>query len=118
MAVTKKFYLMTVGGGQRKIKLPEYYDSVDTALGLTAAPDNSTAQLTSARDLLKSGDGVKIRVRRKIGDTKYATSTIICDLDNAKAAMSALLGKTFGTGSVAGAGTIVSAYFPSRSRLG
>ena len=118
MAVKKKLYLMTVAGGQRKIKLPEYYDSVDTALGLSAAPDNSTAQLTSTRALVRSGDGIKIRVRRKISDTKFATSTIVCDLDNAKAAMSALLGKTFGTGSVAGAGTIVSAYFPSRSRLG
>lgn len=118
MAVARKLYLITVGGGQRKIKLPEYYDSINTQIGLVAAPDNSTATMTSSRALLASGEGLKIRTRRKTAAGKYVTTNVICDLDNAKAAMSALVGKTFGTGSVAGPGEIVSAYIASRSRLG
>jgi hypothetical protein len=36
-------YLITVPGATCKIRLPEYYDAIDTGLGLTTAAAGSTA---------------------------------------------------------------------------
>ena len=116
--IPRKLYLITTPGGARKVKLPNYYDGINAQLGLSDAPAGTVAPKASTRELLKEGLAVKIRTRRKISDTKYVVTDVLCDIDQAMTALSALEGKSFGTGSTGGIGSIVSAYFPSRARFG
>lgn len=118
MAIKKKNYEINVGGSKVLLRLPETYDTIKTIVGLTDAPDNSTAlNAKKTSFMFENGLAAKIRVTRKVG-TKYVRSNIICDLEKLSTAFVALEGKTFGAGSTAGAGEIISAGFPTRRRLG
>ena len=118
MAVRKKNYEINVAGSRVLLRLPETYDSIKTIVGLTDAADDSTAlNAKKTNFLFENGLAAKIRITRKIG-TKYVRSNIICDLEKLSTAFVALEGKTFGTGTTAGAGEIISAGFPTRRRLG
>lgn len=118
MAIVKKLYAMNVGGGTVKIRLPSYYDKVNQYLGLVAADENTPGRIARhVNDLFLSGDAIKIRTRRKVG-SKYITTDLLCDINNAANAVGNLPGKTLGEGTKAGTGEIISAYFKQRRRLG
>lgn len=118
MAVARKNYVISAGGAQFLVKLPSTYDSINTLVGLTSAPDNSTAlSVKDVKFLYANGLATKIRITRKVG-TRYLSTNILCDLEKLPSALAGLEGKQFGAGTTAGAGEIISAGFGSRRRLG
>lgn len=115
---TKRFVIL-LNGIRHQIRLPQYYDSVSTPLGLQAWNEEADKDLPGVGEptsLLTDGRAVKVRTSRKVGRRYYFTDFII-SVNNLNQAMSGLEGKNFGTTGTT-SGEIIKAYFPKRRRLG
>ena len=115
--IKKNTYTMVTDGGTVQLRLPEYYDDINTQVGLTKIPDDatSTANRITARQLKLSAQAIEFTISRKVG-TQTRRTKVIADLDSAKGAVAAIEGKTFGTGLAGGKTEVISVYFASRRR--
>ena len=114
MAVTlrppKQPHVLTVGATKVGVILSDVYAGIETIVGVDKiSPTNRPDTSSSAADLLKSGQALRIRIRYVAG-TKARTADVLCDVDKAKTAVSELVGKTYR------GGAIRSAYFARRAR--
>lgn len=116
----RKDFVMTLGGVRHVVKLPTYYDQINSQLRITEASDadRNLPRIREPLNLLADGRAVKVRTRRKASNTnKYYTTDFIISVDSLNAAMADLEGKTFATKPTT-TGEIISAYFPRKRRLG
>lgn len=116
MATERKLHTIMAGATKVAVILPDIYQEIGSTVGIDQPTGTAGSGAdTSARpaDLLKSGQALKIRVRYLATGSAFGkTSDVLCDIDKAKTAVAELMGKTFK------GGTIKSAYFARRARLG
>lgn len=108
--VPHKIMVGTTGVG---VYLSDVYDSIGATVGVSKVSDTDLPAINaSVTDLVRRGSVARIRIgyESTAGRRKYAN--IVCDLEKVKTAISALAGKTYKTG------TIKSAFFGQRRRLG
>lgn len=108
--ITKSMHILSSGGVKIGVILPELYGKVGNALGIDPTPSGDPDIVQTVRQLLRSGNAIKIRIRYPSGN-KAKTADLICSIDNAKTATGKLINLTYRDGAIR------SAYFPSRRRL-
>lgn len=123
MALTYKTYEFTLIGGNRQVKLPAYYDDINTYIGAIevgatpaggGAPTTSTAPKARAEELYIDGLFAKVILSVRKAAGKYRRTTVYCPTQLVTTAMPAIEGKNFGTGLAGGALKVLNAYFPRR----
>lgn len=122
--IPKKYYIISANGGSFSLKLPTYYDDIDTFVGLKTPTDaelrvafpTKISELKRAAAILEFTVSCKITVPSS-GLIRMRRTNLICDIDSAIGAMNALEGKPFGTGLAGGKVDIVNAYFRSYDRF-
>ena len=104
-------------------KLPDVYDNgadynIGSALGISRLGD--TEEIDATADTIEIGDGIKtgklMRIRISYQDAtdnnKSKSSQVVCPVDKAKTAITAVLSKTYKASNIKSAG------IPRRRRLG
>lgn len=123
MAITKKYYILSYLGANFSIKLPKYYDDIKTQVGLVEATDTTlaTAFPATVGALKRAGAILEFVVSCKIGSSGGVVRTrrtkLICDIDSAVGAMSAVEGKQFGEELAGGKVAILNAYFAQTDKF-
>ena len=114
----EKIFVLTANGSKFKVSLPEYYDQINTQLGLAdvTPADENLFQINETTELLTNGLAIKVRTRRK-ANNKYFTTDLYIPISKLNTAMKDLVGKNFGTRDST-KGEITKVYFPKRRRLG
>lgn len=111
VTIAKAPHTLTVGATKVGVILPDQYAGLSSVLGIDKVTTGNKPDLSSSvRDLMRSGQALKIRVSYAVG-TRRVTTDLLCAIDKAKTAVTELVGKTI-RGS-----TIKTAYFPQRARF-
>lgn len=114
---------IAIGSRKYYIKLPDRYDNgatsnIGSALGIKKLPENT--EVDADTDTLEVGTGLRLgklmRIRISYEDPANANRTksaqVLCPIDKAAGAITAILSKKYNGGDVTGAG------IPRRRRLG
>lgn len=105
-------HTINVGASKVGVLLPNTYGGIETDTGVDKASATNKPELVfTSSNLLKAGQALRVRVRW-IEGTKIRTANLICDVEKAATVCGELVGKPFRSG------TIKSAFFPRRARLG
>lgn len=106
MAIAKALHVVTVGAAKVGVMLPDFYDSIDTIVGVTKATGVASYDVRgSLNGLIRDGQILHLRISwLPSGATKTKTANIICDMTKAPTAAGDLIGKDFRGGKIKGAG--------------
>lgn len=114
-SLEKAWHKVVLDGEDAKIWLPDLYEGVGTALGITKITNDEAGTIKntiSVSEGLKAGQIVRLRlsVREALGKTKSAR--VLCSITEVRTAVANVVGKTYRGNQVRSAG------IPRRRRLG
>lgn len=116
MAIKRKFFEFPLPGGARKVKVPDYYDEINTLLGVTESSDDSNTPTGKAEELYFDGLLIKLTVSCKVAN-KYRRTSFYCPITTASTALAKLEGKRFGKNLAGGEAEIINAYQARQRRF-
>lgn len=94
------------------LTLPDFYTDIGPVVGMARLGANDAVDaLVSVGEALRQGLVVRMKLSYTLGTEKKVAS-IVCDIDKSPTAKAGLIGKQYN------GGTITSASFPRRRRLG
>jgi hypothetical protein len=115
-SLEKKWHKVALDGANAKIWLPDVYDGVGTALGITEMTPEEAASIQDSISLsegLKNGQLIRLRLTVRDATTgKSKSARVVCSITEVRTAIANVVGKTYRGNLVRSAGT------PRRRRLG
>ncbi|WP_157072168.1 hypothetical protein [Picosynechococcus sp. PCC 73109] len=115
-SLEKKWHVVQLDGENAKIWLPDVYDGIGSAVGITEITPEQAADITNSMGVsegLKDGQLVRLRLTVRDATTGRSKSArVLCSVTEVRTAISRLPGLTYRGNAVRSAGV------PRRRRLG